>query len=200
MLKPIAIIAPALAAVALSACQPEKTPEQKAAEALQQMAQGMASAFGADPNSVPQLDPNALGAAMAQAGAMAGAMGAEMSPEDRAKLNAITGSMSGAPPHPAASAYIAGLDKAFTVLSTIKDDASFEAAKGQLAPIYAEMAAPAATLKAMNDTDREVAFGSAWPQLAGFSMKAMSLMMPLMSNPQLGEKVTDLMDQMPAPE
>lgn len=186
---------PALGLLGLAACQPEPTPEQKAAAAFQEMAKGMASAFGGDPNAVPEIDPKALGAAMAQAGAM----GAQMTPEERAKLNAITGSMNGAAPHPAASAYVAGLDKAYTVIATIKDEASLAAAKVQLAPIYAQMAAPAATLKAMSETDREVAFGSAWPQLAGFSMKMMSVMMPLASKPELADKVSDLLDDMPSP-
>lgn len=199
MFKSLAVI-PALGILALAACQPEPTPEQKAAAAFQQAAKEMAGAFGVDPNAVPQIDPNALAAAMAQAGAMAGAMDREMTPEDRAALNAAMGSLQGAPAHPAAAAYAAGLDKTFTVLATVKDDASLEAARPKLAVIYAEMAAPAAALKAMSESDREVAFGSAWAQMAGFGLKAAGLMMPLTAKPELAEKLSDLMDQMPQPQ
>jgi hypothetical protein len=195
MFKSLAVI-PALGIFALAACQPEPTPEQKAAAAFQQAAKEMAGAFGVDPNTVPQIDPNALAAAMAQAGAM----NPEMTPEDRAAFNAAMGSLQGAPAHPAAAAYAAGLDKTFTVLATVKDDASLEAARPKLASIYAEMAAPAAALKAMNETDRQAAFGSAWAQMAGFSLKAAGLLMPLTSKPELAEKVSDLMDQMPQPQ
>lgn len=195
MFKSLAVI-PALGILALAACQPEPTPEQKAAAAFQQAAKEMAGAMGLDPNSVPQIDPNALAAAMAQAGAM----NPEMTPEDRAALNAAMGSLQGAPAHPAAAAYAAGLDKTFTVLATVKDDASLEAARPKLAVIYAEMAAPAAALKAMSESDREVAFGSAWAQMAGFGLKAAGLMMPLTAKPELAEKLSDLMDQMPQPQ
>jgi hypothetical protein len=195
MFKSLAVI-PALGILALAACQPEPTPEQKAAAAFQQAAKEMAGAMGLDPNAVPQIDPNALAAAMAQAGAM----NPEMTPEDRAALNAAMGSLQGAPAHPAAAAYAAGLDKTFTVLATVKDDASLEAARPKLAVIYAEMAAPAAALKAMSESDREVAFGSAWAQMAGFGLKAAGLMMPLTAKPELAEKLSDLMDQMPQPQ
>ena len=195
MFKSLAVI-PAVGILALAACQPEPTPEQKAAAAFQQAAKEMAGAMGLDPNAVPQIDPNALAAAMAQAGAM----NPEMTPEDRAALNAAMGSLQGAPAHPAAAAYAAGLDKTFTVLATVKDDASLEAARPKLAVIYAEMAAPAAALKAMSESDREVAFGSAWAQMAGFGLKAAGLMMPLTAKPELAEKLSDLMDQMPQPQ
>lgn len=200
MLRTFIVAIPAFGALALGACQPEPTPEQKAAAAFQQAAKEMAGAMGLDPNAVPQIDPNALGAALAQAGAMAGAMNPDMSPEDRAAFNAAMGSLQGAPAHPAAAAYAAGLDKTFTVLATVKDDASLEAARPKLAAIYAEMAAPAAALKAMNENDREVAFGSAWAQMAGFGLKAAGLMAPLAANPELAEKLSDLMDQMPQPQ
>ncbi len=200
MLKSIALIVPVLGALAISACQPEPTPEQKAAAALQQMMQGMAGAMGGDPNAVGSIDPQALAAAMAQAGAMAGAMNPDMTPEERAKMQAITGAIASGQVHPAASAYVAGLDKVFTILGSVKDDATLEAARPQLAAIYAEMSAPAATLKAMNEDDREVAFGSAWVQMAGFGLKAGSLMGPLTSKPDLVSKVSDLLDQMPQPE
>ncbi len=198
MLKSFALIVPVLGALAISACQPEPTPEQKAAAALQDLLKGVAAAAGGDPNAVGQIDPNALGAAMAQAGAIAGALAPEMTAEDRAAMNAAIGSMTGGPVHPAASAYVGGMDKAFTIISGVKDDAGVEAARPQLAAIYAEMAGPAATLKAMSDADRQVAFGSSWTQLLGFSMKAMGLMMPLSSNPELAEKVSDLLESMPA--
>ena len=195
MFKSLAVI-PAVGILALAACQPEPTPEQKAAAAFQQAAKEMAGAMGLDPNAIPQIDPNALAAAMAQAGAM----NPEMTPEDRAALNAAMGSLQGAPAHPAAAAYAAGLDKTFTVLATVKDDASLEAARPKLAVIYAEMAAPAAALKAMSESDREVAFGSAWAQMAGFGLKAAGLMMPLTAKPELAEKLGDLMDEMPQPQ
>jgi hypothetical protein len=199
MFKSLTVI-PALGILAIAACQPELTPEQKAAAAFQQAAKEMAGAFGLDPNAVPNIDPKALGAAMAQAGAMAGAMNSEMTAEDRAALNAMMGSLNGAPAHPAAAAYAAGLDKTFAVLSAVKDDATLEAARPQLAAIYAEMAAPAAALKAMSETDRQAAFGSAWAQMAGFSLKAAGLMMPLASKPELATKLSDLMEQMPSPQ
>ena len=200
MLKTFAAIIPALGALALAACQPEPTPEQKAMAAAQQMAQQMAAALGGlDANGNPQLNPEALGQALAQAGAVASAMNPEMTAEDRARLNAISGAIASGQVHPAAASYVAGLDKVYTILATIKDDASAEAARPKLAAVYAEMAAPAATLKAMNENDREVAFGSAYPQLMGFGMKLTGVMMPLMSNPSLGEKVSDLLEDMPDP-
>lgn len=197
MLKKFALILPALGALATAACQPEPTPEQKAMAAAQQMAGAF---LGVDANGNPQMDPEAMGKALAQAGAMAGAMNSEMSAEDRAKLNAITGAIASGNVHPAAASYVAGLDKVFTVLSGVKDTAGAEAAKPQLAAIYAEMAPAAASLKAMSEDDREVAFGSAYPQFLGFGMKMAGIMMPLMSNPELGEKIGDLLDDMPAPE
>jgi hypothetical protein len=194
------IRAASLVAIALlaAACQPQKTPEQiqreQAAAALGQMA----AAFGA--NGQPgQVDPKAMAQAMAQAGAIA-AMDPNLSAEERAKMQAVTGAIASGNVHPAASAYVAGLDKVFTVISTIKDDASAAAAKPQLAAIYATMAAPAAQLKAMNQDERDVAFGSAYGQLAGFAMKMAGVMMPLASKPELASKVDDLLDEMPQPE
>jgi len=200
MLKTVAAIIPALGALAVAACQPEPTPEQKAMAAAQQLAQQMGAAFaGLDANGNPQLNPEALGQVMAQAGAMA-AMNPDLTPEERAKMNAITGAIASGNVHPAASAYVASLDKVFTVISSVKDDASAEAAKPQLAAIYAEMTAPAATLKAMNENDREVAFGSAYVQFMSFGMKTAGVMMPLISNPTLAEKVSGLLDDMPQPD
>jgi hypothetical protein len=198
MLKKFAVIIPALGALALAACQPELTPEQKAAAELQKLAQQMGAALGADGNVA--IDPDALGKAMAQAGAMAGAMNPDMTAEERAKMNAITGAIASGNVHPAAASYVAGLDKVFTILATVKDDASAATAKPQLDAIYAQMAPAAAQLKAMNENDREVAFGSAYPQLMGFGMKMTGLMMPLMSNPDLADKVGALLDDMPNPE
>lgn len=200
MLKTFAAIVPALGALALAACQPEPTPEQKAAAELQKLAQQMGAAFaGLDANGNAQVNPEALGQVMAQAGAMA-ALNPDLTPEERAKMNAITGAIASGNVHPAASAYVAGLDKVFTVISTVKDDASVEAAKPQLAAIYAEMAAPAATLKGMSETDREVAFGSAYVQFMSFGIKTAGVMMPLVNNPTLADKVSDLLDDMPQPE
>ncbi len=199
MLKKIALLVPALCAFALAACQPELTPEQKAAAAFEKGLKDMAAAFGGDPNAV-NIDPNQLAAALAQASAIAGAANPEMTAEDRAKMNAITGAIASGQVHPAASAYVAGLDKVFTIISTVKDDASAAAAKPQVDAIYAQMAGPAATLKAMNENDREVAFGSAYPQLMGFGMRMAGLMMPLMSKPELAEKVSTLLEGMPEPE
>ncbi|OYX46548.1 MAG: hypothetical protein B7Y90_15385 [Alphaproteobacteria bacterium 32-64-14] len=199
MLKKLALIAPALFAMALAACQPEPTPEQKAAAALQQLGKDMAAALGGDPNAV-NIDPKQLGAALAQAGAIAGAANAEMTAEDRAQLNAITGAMASGQVHPAASAYVAGLDKVFTIVSTVTDDASAAAAKPKVDAIYAEMAAPAATLKAMSESDRQVAFGSAYPQLMGFGLRMAGIMLPLTSKPALADKVGKLLEGMPATE
>lgn len=47
----------------------------------------------------------------------------------------------------------------------MKDVAAVNAAKVQLAPIYAEMAGPAAALGAMSEDQRDVAMGSALPQV-----------------------------------
>lgn len=201
MSRRFALIIPVVGALALAGCQPEPTPEQKAAAALQQMAQQMGAALGgAEGSDAQNIDPQALGQAMAQIGAMAGAMDPNMSPEDRAKLNAITGAMASGQVHPAASAYVAGLDKVYTLLATIKDDAGVEAARPKLAALYAEMAPSAAALKAMSQDERDVAMGSAYAQILGFSMKISSLMMPLMSNPELGEKVSGLLEGLPAAE
>lgn len=179
------------ASLALAACQPNKSPEELAAE---RNAAALKEMLGDSTN------PEQVAAAMAQAGAMAAAMDPNMSAEDRAKIKAITGAMASGQVHPAASAYVAGLDRVFVVISTVKDEASANAAKPQLAAIYSEMAAPAAQLKAMSENDREVAFGSAYPQLMSFGMKMAGVMMPLASNPDLADKVGDLLEDMPEPE
>ena len=195
MIRAACLLAIALLAVA---CQPQKTPEQIQAEQAAAALQQMATAFGAN-GQTGQVDPKAMAQVMAQAGAIA-AMDPNMSPEERAKMQAVTGAIASGTVYPAALAYVAGLDKVFTVISTIKDDASAEAAKPQLAAIYAQMAAPAAQLKAMNQNDRDVAFGSAYGQIAGFAMKMAGVMMPMASKPELAQKVDDLLDEMPQPE
>jgi hypothetical protein len=179
------------ASLAVAACQPSKSPEEVAAErnaaALKEMLGGSA-------------DADQAAAAMARAAAAAAAMDPNMTAEERAKFNAITGAIASGQVHPAASAYVAGLDQVFAVISTVKDDASANAAKPKLQAIYAEMAGPAAQLKAMSENDREVAFGSAYPQMISSGMKMAGVMMPLASNPDLADKVGDLLEGMPEPE
>ena len=86
------------------------------------------------------------------------------------------------------------------VLKTVKDTSSANAAKALLAPIYAEMQAPAATLSAMPEDQREVAMGSALPQFMSFGMNAASLMIPLSSDPALAEMVENMLEDMPSLE
>jgi len=187
-----------------SACQPQKTPEQIAAEqqaeAMQEFAKGMASALGQTGPNAAQIAPNAMAAAMARAGAMASVVDPNMSAEDRAKLQAITGAMASGQVHPAASAWLAGANKTVAILSNVKDVAAVNAAKVQLAPIYAEMAGPAAALGAMSEDQRDVAMGSALPQFMSMGMSMASLMTPLSTNPDLAEAVDDLLNDMPSPD
>jgi hypothetical protein len=190
MLRSSAIVLLA-ASLALAACQPNKSPEELAAE---RNAAALKDMLGGSTN------PEQVAAAMAQAGAMAAAMDPNMSAEDRAKVKAITGAIASGQVHPAASAYVAGLDQVFAVISTVKDEATANAAKPKLAAIYSDMAAPAAQLKAMSEDDREVAFGSAYPQMMSFGMKMAGVMMPLASNPELADKVGELLEDMPEPE
>ena len=192
-----------LAAVALlsfAACQPQKTPEQVAAEqraaAMQEAAKALGGMLG--PNG--EVDPEKLTAAIGKAGTMASAMNTELTPEERAKLEAITGAIASGKVHPAASAYLAGADKAFAILGDVKDVAGVSAAKPQLAAVYAEMAGPAATLKAMSETDREVAFGSAMTQLIGMSTNAMKLVSKYSYDPEIMQAVSAALDEMPQPE
>lgn len=189
----------------ITACQPQKTPEQIAAEqqaaAMKQFAESMASAFGqTGPNgeALAQIDPQAMAQAMASAGAMA-SMDPNMTAEDRAKLQAITGAMASGQVHPAASAWLTGANKALVVLKTVTDESSANAARVQLAPIYAEMVGPAATLGAMTEDQQEVAMGSALPQFMSFGMSAAGLMMPLSSKPEVAKLVEDMLDEMPSP-
>lgn len=190
----------AAAIVALAACQPTKSPEQIQAERNAAALNEMIATLGGQASINGQsVSPEQMAAAMAQAGAMASAMSPEMSAEDRAKLNAITGAMASGNVHPAATAWVAGANKTLEILKTVKDAASANAAKAQLAPIYAEMAGPAATLSAMSEDERDVAMGSALPQFMSFGMNAASLMMPLSSKPELAEMVEDMLDDMPSP-
>ncbi|MDP3494575.1 MAG: hypothetical protein Q8R82_15800 [Hyphomonadaceae bacterium] len=198
MIRSSSLIALALMAVA---CQPQKTPEQIAAEqqaaAMKQFTEGMAKAFGQTGPDGTQLSPEAMAAAIAQAGAIASSVPSDMTAEERAKMQAITGAMASGKVHPAASAWLAGANKAFAVLGKVTDVNSANAAKVQLAPIYAEMAGPAATLDAMNEDERDVAMGAAMPQVMSMAMNAMSLMMPLSSKPEVSKLVEDMLDDMP---
>jgi hypothetical protein len=191
----VRIVALAIGAiVALAACEPAKTPEQVQAErnaaALKDMISALQSEASIDGQPVT---PEQMAAAMV------GAMSPEMSAEDRARLQAVTGAMSSGEVHPAAAAWVEGANKTLAILKTVKDTASAAAAKTQLAPIYAEMSAPAATLTAMTEDQRDVAMGSALPQFMSVGMSAANLMIPLSSNPALAEMVEDMLDDMPSP-
>lgn len=188
-----------IAALAAAACQPQKTPEQIAAEqqaaAMKQAADALGGMMG--PNG--KIDAEKLAAAIGQSAAMADALNPDMTPEDRAKLQAITGAMASGQVHPAASAYLAGANKAYALLGTVKDVAGVNALKPQLAAVYAEMAGPAATLKAMTEDERDVAFGSAMPQLIGMSTNAMKLLSGTSYNPEAMEAIGKALDEMPQP-
>ncbi len=175
----------------VAACSPQKTPEQLQAEQAAATLRQMGAAFGAD--GQVQLNSQQMAAAIAAASAM----NKDMSPEDRAKMQAITGAMASGKVHPAAAAYLAGANKAFAVLSDVKDAAGVEAVKPQLAAIYAEMAAPAAAMKGMNEDERDIAMGSAAAQLMGMSASAMKLMTKFSYDPQTMEAVSKALDQMP---
>ncbi len=194
MFRPSAI-AMVAALLAVSACQPEKSAEQLAAERNAKALGDMMSSLGGE-----AADAEKMAAALAKAGAMAAAIDPNLTAEERAKVQAMTGAIASGQVHPAASAYVAGLDKVFTVISGVKDKAGANAAKPKLAAIYAEMAGPAAQLKAMSEDDREVAFGSAYPQLLSFGIKTAGVIMPLASNPDLAEQVGALLEDMPEPE
>lgn len=189
------------ALLALAACQPQKTAEQIAAEqqaaAIKEMGEALGGLMGAGPNG--EIDPEKLAAALGQASAVAGAIDPEMTAEDRAKLQAMTGALQSGQVHPAASAWVAGANKALAILKTVKDAPSANAAKLQLAPIYAEMAGPTATLDAMSSDERDVAMGSALPQFMSFGMSAASLVAQLSSNPEVADMVEDMLNDMPSP-
>lgn len=200
-------IALVLAAFATTACQPQKTPEQLAAEqqaaALKSMMEalgGMSGMSGEMTINGQQVDPEKMAAAIAQAGNMASMMDREISPEDRAKLQAVTGALQSGQVHPAAQAWIGGANQALAILKNVKDVPSANAAKAQLAPIYAAMVGPTATLEAMSEDERDVAMGSALPQFMSFGMNAASLMIPLSSNPELANLVEDMLEDMPSPD
>lgn len=140
----------------------------------------------------------------AQAAAVAAALNAgvlndpNMTPEERAKAQAVLNNIATGKVDPAASAYLTGLNKAMVIVSSIKDEASVQAAKAQLAPIFAEMKPAADKLSAMSKDDRDIAMGSAAPQIMQVSMQMAASLMPLaMSNPKLSEEIGNLLDGMP---
>jgi hypothetical protein len=186
----------AAAGLALAACQPQPTPEQVAAAQLEAQLKAAINNPGA---VLPDVNEQQLSAAIAQGAQMAQALNPDMSAEDRAKLNAISGAIASGQADPNASAWLSGADKTFAILATVKDAASANAAKAQLAPIYAQMAGPAAALKAMNDDQRDVAFGSALPQYMSFGMKASNIMMAHANAPEVQALLSDLLDDMPQP-
>ncbi|MEQ1780538.1 MAG: hypothetical protein ABMA14_04200 [Hyphomonadaceae bacterium] len=190
-------IAMAAALVALAACSPQKTPEQIQAEKNAAALQQMGAAFGAMAEGRSELTPEQLSAAIAKAGAMASTMDANMTPEERAKLQAITGAMASGQVDPAAAAWLAGANKAFDLLGSVKTVADVNAITPQVTAVYAEMTAPAATLKAMPEDKRDVAFGSAMPQMIGMSTKAMSVLSRLSYDNETMEAVGKLLDKMP---
>lgn len=194
-------------AILATACQPQKTPEQIAAEqqaaAMQEFVKGMGAAFGQvgpDGQPLPQVNADQMAAALAQAGAIASATDPNMSAEDRAKLQAITGAMASGKTHPAATAWLTGANKAINIMKTVTDASSANAAKIQLAPIYAEMAGPAAALNAMSESEREVAMGASLPQFMSMGMNMATVMMPLSSKPEVAKLVEDMLDDMPTPD
>jgi hypothetical protein len=196
----IRILTVSLSVTALAACQPQKTPEQIEAERQAEAIKQMGAMFGGlTGENGAQVTPEQMAAALAQAGAMAEAMDRDMSAEDRAKLQAVTGALQSGQVHPAASAWVSGANKTLAILKTVKDVPSANAAKAQLAPIYAEMTAPAATLSAMTEDQRDVAMGSALPQFMSFGMNAASLMIPLSNDPETAKLVEDMLDDMPSP-
>lgn len=188
-------IALAVAVLAVSACQPQKTPEQIQAEQTAAALQQMGATLGA--NGQGQVTLEQMAAAMAKAGAIASTMDANMTPEERAKMQAITGAMASGQVDPAASAWLAGANKAFDLLGNVKSVADVNAVTPQVTAVYAEMAGPAATLKAMPEDKRDVAFGSAMPQMVGMSTKAMSVLSRLSYDNATMEAVGKLLDKMP---
>ena len=183
------------AAVSLAACQPQKTAEQIAAEQQTAAIKEMSTALGGLAGATGEVDAGKLAAALAASG-----MNAEMTPEERAQLERITAAMASGQVHPAASAYLAGADKAFAILKDVKDVAGVNAARPQVAAAYAEMAGPAATLKAMSEDDREVAFGSAMTQLIGMSNNVMNLLSQTSYDPDTMQAISKLLDEMPQTE
>lgn len=193
----IATVAAIAAALSMGACQPQKTPEQIAAEQQAAAMKEIAGAFGGLMGGESEVDPEKLAAAIGQSAAIASAMDKDMSPEDRAKLQAISGAMASGQVHPAASAYFAGANKVFALLGNATDAASVNAMQPQLAAVYAEMAGPAAALKGMTEDERDIALASATAQLMGMSANAMKLMSKFSYDPETMEAVSKAMDQMP---
>jgi hypothetical protein len=188
-------IALALAVLAVSACQPQKTPEQIQGEQTAAALQQMGAALGATGQG--QVTPEQMAAAMAKAGAIASTMDANMTPEERTKMQAITGATASGQVDPAASAWLAGANKAFDLLGNVKSVADVNAITPQVTAVYAEMAGPAASLKAMPEDKRDIAFGSAMPQMVGMSTKAMSVLSRLSYDNATMEAVGKLLDKMP---
>lgn len=187
----LSMIALAAATLGLAACQPQKTPEQIQAE----QAAAALGALGA--GKVPgEMTPEQM-AALAKIGAAAAAADANATPEERAKMQAISNALASGQVHPAAAAYIAGADKVFAILNGVKDVAGVNAATPQVTAIYAEMAGPAATLKAMPEDQRDVAFGSAVAQLMGMSTKAAGLLSRTSYDPDTMQAIGALLDKMP---
>ena len=100
---------------------------------------------------------------------------------------------------PAASAYLAGADKVFHLLADVKDVAAVEAVKPQVTAIYAEMATPAAALKAMTPEQRTIAFGSEAVK-GGVLDKVGATLAHHSYNPETLQAVGALIDQMPQTE
>lgn len=98
--------------------------------------------------------------------------------------------------NPAASAYLAGADKVFALLADVKDVAAVEAVKPQVTAIYAEMATPAAALKAMTPEQRTIAFGSEAVK-GGVLDKVGATLARHSYNPETLQAVGALIDQMP---
>ena len=188
-------IALALAVLAVSACQPQKPPEQIQGEQTAAALQQMGAALGATGQG--QVTPEQMAAAMAKAGAIASTMDANMTPEERTKMQAITGATASGQVDPAASAWLAGANKAFDLLGNVKSVADVNAITPQVTAVYAEMAGPAASLKAMPEDKRDIAFGSAMPQMVGMSTKAMSVLSRLSYDNATMEAVGKLLDKMP---
>lgn len=187
----LSMIALAAATLGLAACQPQKTPEQIQAE----QAAAALGALGA--GKIPgEMTPEQM-AALAKIGAAAAANDASATPEERAKMQAISNALARGQVHPAAAAYIAGADKVFALLDDVKDVAGVNAATPQVTAIYAEMAGPAATLKAMPEDQRDVAFGSAVAQLMGMSTKAAGLLSRTSYDPDTMQAIGALLDKMP---
>ena len=71
------------------------------------------------------------------------------------------------------------------MIKTVTDAPSAAAAKAQLAPIYAEMVAPAATLSAMAEDQQEIAIGAALPQFMSLGMSMATVVAPLSAKPEV---------------